>query len=99
MCSRLLIALLLLALSGCATTRGVAPLTVVDPPPGNLLVPCPPLPLLPEERPLLMGEDAEDDVLVSLQYGECAARHAALVRWWRAADQQLREAVKRLREE
>lgn len=88
MCSRTLIALSLLALSACSTTP-VAPRVLLDPPPANVLEPCPPPELLQEARPVLMGEMAEADVDLAFLYHACAARQHALARW-------VREAVQRL---
>lgn len=42
---------------------------------------CPSLPLLNEAAPLLLGDDANDDVAVSSQYYECATRQRGLIKW------------------
>lgn len=76
-------------LCGCSTPP-VADRTLLDPPPANLLVRCPPPEQLQESKPLLTGEMAEADVDLAYLYHECAARQQALVRW-------VGEAVERLR--
>ncbi len=41
------------------------------------------MPLLPEDKSLLLGDDAKDDIAVSAQYNECMTRHRGLVKWIR----------------
>jgi len=53
---------------------------------------CSSLPMLSESQPLLMVDDAKDDVAVSALYYECATRHSGLVRWIRD------ELIKRLKD-
>lgn len=92
MFSRILTALCLLALCGCATNTGTIRIRI-DQPDQAMLEKCPPLPKLPEDKPLLLADDATDDMQVSDQYYECALRQRRLVDWVRGTLDRIRNGV------
>ena len=78
----LLIALSLLLVSGCSTTRVSTPIPL---PPANLSQQCAALPKVPE--PLIDPARIQWEADVVYAYGLCAARHRATIDAWRGAVQ------------
>jgi len=74
----MLLALCLLLLSGCSTVAAWIPR---DRAPADLRQPCPPPDLLPEDRPVLMGDLVQADSDLAFQYRECAKRVDGWIRW------------------
>ena len=75
--STILIALILILLSGCSTVRGVT--QTVDPAPLNLRQQCPPMERVKDKA--LMGDLAEADAELAGLYKECATAHDGLIKW------------------
>ena len=69
-----------LALAGCADP-GATKQALLDPPEASLLTQCPPPELLDETKAVLMGDMADYDTALAIQYRICALRHAGLIKW------------------
>ena len=81
-----LIALSLLLVSGCSTTRVSTPMPL---PPANLSQQCAELPKVPE--PLIDPARVQWEADILYAYGLCAARHRATIDAWRGAVQSVKK--------
>lgn len=77
-CTAILTATFLSLGYGCSMLPP-APPTKDDPLPPNAMQPCTPVDLIPEDRPLPYGDLFQTHIELIEQYGECAARHRALI--------------------
>lgn len=76
LCTVILIVICLLLVSACATQPSTLP---TEPPPANLLQPCPPIQQLPADKPVSLGDLYQADHELIQLYGECALRHWKLI--------------------